>query len=82
MRVPVVSAAAVCGIVAVVLVAAPGVARDREDGTVLRAEAARLRAHFDSTIAELEARDVSGLSPSPKRWADPSQGDCARFFEI
>ncbi|MFN2567949.1 MAG: hypothetical protein ABR499_23425 [Gemmatimonadaceae bacterium] len=64
MTASVLGAAAVCGICAIVAVTATE--RDREDGRLLRSEVARLRAHFDSVIAELNARDVSVLRPSQR----------------
>jgi hypothetical protein len=66
MRLPVVSVAAVCGIAAIVLVTSATKQRDHEDRALRRHEAARLRAHFDSVLAELNARQVSNLGPAQR----------------
>jgi hypothetical protein len=66
MRVPLASAAAAGGIAAVVFVMASTESRGREDLGLLRDEVTRLRAHFDSVLAELRARDVSDLRPSQR----------------
>jgi hypothetical protein len=60
------AAAAICGAAAVTL-AASSLSPDRRESAALeRAETARLRAHFDSVLAELAARDVSRLSASQR----------------
>jgi hypothetical protein len=66
MRVPLASAAAACGIAAIAFVMASAESRGWEDLGLLRGEVARLRAHFDSVLAELNARDVSDLRPSQR----------------
>lgn len=63
MRASVVTAAAICGSIATLLLTSTRDARSREDAEVHRAEATRLRAHFDSVLAELNARDVADLLP-------------------
>lgn len=66
MRLRVVTAAAVCGIAAIALVAASATPRRYEDAALRRHEVARLRAHFDSVLTELNVRDVSSLAPARK----------------
>lgn len=66
MRASVVTTSAVCGSIAILLLASTREARSREDFAVHRAEAARLRAHFDSVLAELNARDVADLLPGQR----------------
>ncbi|MDQ3995770.1 MAG: hypothetical protein M3303_01995 [Gemmatimonadota bacterium] len=66
MRVPLASAAAACGIAAIVFVMTSAESRGQEDLGLRRGEVARLRAHFDSVLAELSARDVSDLRPSQR----------------
>jgi hypothetical protein len=66
MRLPVVTAAALCGIAAIVLVSSGAKRHNDEDDTLRRREVSRLRAHFDSVLAELRARDVSRLQPRQK----------------
>jgi hypothetical protein len=61
MRFPVVSAAMICGTAAMVLVASRDPRHTREDPELHRREGSRLRAHFDSVLSELRARDVSNL---------------------
>jgi hypothetical protein len=67
MRVSFVTAAVVCGSITTLLLTSTRDARSREDSAVHRAEATRLRAHFDSVLAELRARDVIGLLPRQRR---------------
>lgn len=66
MRLPVVTAAAVCGIAAIVLVTSAPERGTDEDRGLRRREVSRLRVHFDSVVAELSARDVSDLQPTQK----------------
>jgi hypothetical protein len=66
MRLPVATAAAICGIAAIVLVTSAAERPNHEDGGFHRREVARLRVHFDSVLAELRARDVSDLRPAQK----------------
>jgi hypothetical protein len=61
MRPSVVSAAAICGVAAIMFVATPADRRNREDPSLQRSEVARLRAHFDSVLSELNLRGVSHL---------------------
>jgi hypothetical protein len=63
MKPSVVTAAAVCGTIATVFFAWAADARSREDAVLHRAEATTLRAHFDSVLAELRARDIADLRP-------------------
>jgi hypothetical protein len=66
MRLSVITAAAIFGIVTTVLVTSANAPAPRENGELHRAEAARLRAHFDSVLTELHARDVATLQPSQR----------------
>ena len=66
MRLPVVTAAALCGIAAIVLVSSGAKRHNDEHDALRRREVSRLRAHFDSVLAELRARDVSSLQPRQK----------------
>jgi hypothetical protein len=59
-------AAAVCCAAAAALAARPAQTHDREDPELRRTETIRLRAHFDSVLAELAGRDVSELAPSQR----------------
>jgi hypothetical protein len=61
MRLPVVTAAAICGIAAIAIVSAGAKRHNHEDDGLRRREVSRLRAHFDSVLTELSARDVSDL---------------------
>ena len=66
MRYRAVVAVAVCGAAAAALAAWPAGTHHREDQALRRTETIRLRAHFDSVLAELAARDVSTLTPSQR----------------
>jgi hypothetical protein len=63
MRLPVVAAAAVCGIAAIVFVNSAAKSRNHEEAAL---EISRLRGHFDSVLVELRMLDASGLRPAQR----------------
>jgi hypothetical protein len=66
MRFPVVTAAALCGVAAIVLVTSAAEQLEDGENERRRSEVFRLRAHFDSVVTELSARDVSDLQPAQR----------------
>jgi hypothetical protein len=81
MRLPVVTAAAICGIAAIVLVSSGAKRHNYEDDALRRGEVSRLRAHFDSVLAELRVREVSSLRPGQKAARAELVGTLAAYRE-
>jgi hypothetical protein len=69
----------VCVVGALALVTIAAVRPDREDGAPDRREGARLRAHLDSVIGELRARDVSSLGSDQRHARTQLIGTLERY---
>jgi hypothetical protein len=82
MRPSVVSAAAMCSVAATMLVATPADRRNREDPSLQGSEVARLRAHFDSVLSELNVRDVSHLRASQRSARAQLVRTLARYRDV